>query len=72
MADATVHFRSPCQPAHYVRAGRGFKFAGGRLAVSTEDAEAVRAYAQANPSLGIVEVAAMRAPRKRKDPEVEA
>ena len=32
LMDATVRFRSPRQPAHYVRAGRGFKFVGGRLA----------------------------------------
>ena len=34
MSDAVVRFRSPRQPAHYVRAGRGYKFVGGRLAVS--------------------------------------
>jgi hypothetical protein len=71
MADATVRFRSPCQPAHYVRAGRGFKFVGGRLALRGEDAEVVRAYVQANPSLGIVETPAPRAARKPKDPEAD-
>jgi len=65
----TVRFRSPRQPAHYVRAGRGFKFVGGRLAVSTEDADAVRAYACANPALGIAEEPR---PRKPKAPEAAA
>ncbi len=72
MSDATVRFRSPRQPAHYVRAGRGYKFVGGRLAVTGTDAEAVRAYALANPSLGIVEERSPRAPRAPKAPEGEA
>lgn len=55
MSHAMVRFRSPRQPAHYVRAGRGYKFVGGHLAVTPRDAEVVRAYAQASPSLGIVE-----------------
>ena len=66
MSDAAVRFRSPRQPAHFVRAGRGYKFVGGRLAVSAEDAEAVRAYARANPALGIVEE---RAGRERRPPQ---
>ena len=70
MSAAVVRFQSPRQPAHFVRAGRGYKFVGGRLAVSAEEAESVRAYAQANPSLGIVEVASLRSPRKH--PEAEA
>jgi hypothetical protein len=69
MGRATVRFRSPHQPAHYVRAGRGDKFVGGRLAVSVSDAETVRAYALAHPSLGIVEEPTQRAPRKPKPSE---
>lgn len=69
MGDTLVRFRSPNQPAHYVRAGRGYKFVGGRLAVSAEDAVAVRAYARANRALGIVEE---RSPRAPKVPEGEA
>ena len=71
MGDALVHFRSPRQPAHYVRSGRGFKFAGGRLTVVPIDAEIVRAYALANPGLGIVEEAP-RPPRKPRATEVDA
>jgi hypothetical protein len=71
MGDTPVRFRSPHQPAHYVRAGRGYKFVGGRLAVSAEDAAAVRAYARANRSLGIVEERSPRAPRAPKVPEAE-
>ena len=71
MAHALDRFRSPRQPAHYVRVGRGFKFVGGLLAVSVTDAEAVRAYALAHPSLGIVEEPTLRAPRKAKAPETE-
>lgn len=60
----TIRFRSPVQPAHFVRRGEaGFKFVGGRLAVGAEDAELVRTYALANPSLGIVEEPRRR-PRK--------
>lgn len=67
MSDTLVRFRSPYQPAHYVRAGRGYKFVGGRLAVGATEAEAVRAYALANPALGIVEESARpRAPRRPK------
>jgi hypothetical protein len=67
MGSAMVHFRSPRQPAHYVRAGRGYKFVGGRLAVRAEDAEWLRAYALANPALGIVEEPTRpRAPRRPK------
>lgn len=72
MADAIVRFRSPRQPAHYVRVGHGFKFVGGGLVVRAEDADLVRAYALAHPSLGIVEVAAPRPPRKPKASEDEA
>ena len=72
MSDAVVRFRSPRQPAHYVRAGRGYKFVGGRLAVARSDAVAVRAYARANPSLGIVEERSPRASRTPKVPEGEA
>jgi hypothetical protein len=72
MSDAVVRFRSPRQPAHYVRAGRGYKFVGGRLAVARSDAVAVRAYARANPSLGIVEDRSPRASRAPKVPEGEA
>lgn len=71
MSNAVVRFRSPRQPAHYVRVGRGYKFVGGRLSVSVTDAEAVRTYALAHPSLGIVEEAPQRAPRKPKAPETE-
>lgn len=69
MGRAVVRFRSPLQPAHYVRAGRGFKFVGGRLAVGVTDAEAVRAYALAHPSLGITEEPAPRPPRKASEDE---
>lgn len=69
MAEGVVRFRSPRQPAHYVRVGQGFKFVGGRLAVPAEDAETVRAYALANPSLGIVEEPGRA--RKAKAPEAE-
>lgn len=69
MGDTLVRFRSPHQPAHYVRAGRGYKFVGGRLAVAEPDAVAIRAYARANRSLGIVEE---RRPRAPKVPEGEA
>ena len=72
MSGAIVRFRSPQQPAHYVRAGRGYKFVGGRLAVRAEDADAVRAYALTHPSLGIIEQPTGRAPRKPKAPETEA
>ena len=72
MSDAVVRFRSPRQPAHYVRAGRGYKFVGGRLAVARADAVAVRAYARANPSLGIVEERSPRASRTPTVPEGEA
>ena len=72
MGRVVVRFRSPLQPAHYVRAGRGFKFIGGRLAVGVTDAEAIRAYALAYPSLGIVEEPALRPPRKPKASEDEA
>lgn len=52
-----IRFRSPVQPAHYVRvADRTFKFVGGRLGVEEPDADAIRAYAQAHPELAIVEV----------------
>jgi hypothetical protein len=71
MTSATARFRSPRQPAHYVRAGRGYKFVGGRLAVSASDAEHIRAYALAQPSLGIVEEPTQRAPRKAKASEPE-
>ncbi len=37
MSDAMVRFRSPRQPAHFVRAGRGYKFVGGRLAAIVTD-----------------------------------
>lgn len=72
MNDTVVRFRSPRQPAHYVRAGSGYKFVGGRLAVAGSDAEAVRVYALANPSLGIVEERSPRAPRTPKPSEGEA
>ena len=72
MSRATVRFRSPRQPAHYVRAGRGYKFVGGRLAVSAADAEHIRAYVLAHPSLGIVEEPTQRAPRKPKRSEGDA
>ncbi len=72
MSTALVRFRSPRQPAHYVRAGRGHKFVGGRLAVSAQDAEAVRAYALAHPSVGIVEERPSPAARKSRPPEAEA
>ena len=72
MADPLVRFRSPRQPAHYVRVGRGFKFVGGRLAVTGSDAASVRAYALANPSLGIVEETPARALRKPKASEDDA
>jgi len=65
MASAIVHFRSPRQPAHYVRAGRGYKFVGGRLAVRAEDAERLRAYALANPALGIIEEPTLPHPPRR-------
>jgi hypothetical protein len=71
-SDAVVRFRSPRQPAHYVRVGRGHKFVGGRLAVAGSDAVAVRAYARANPSLGIVEERSPRASRTPTVPEGEA
>ena len=71
MSRATVRFRSPLQPAHYIRAGRGYKFVGGRLAVRVEDADEVRAYALADPTLGIVEEQVQRAPRKPKASEGE-
>lgn len=67
-----VRFRSPRQPAHFVRAGRGYKFVGGRLAVTASDAEPVRSYALAHPSVGIVEERPGRAPRKALPPETEA
>lgn len=67
MSDTVVRFRSPLQPAHYVRAGRGYKFVGGRLAVRAEDAARLRAYALANPALGIVEEPTRpRVPRRPK------
>jgi hypothetical protein len=69
---AVVRFRSPRQPAHFVRAGRGYKFVGGRLAVSASDAEVVRAYAAAHPSVGIVEDPPRRPSRKPQPPEAEA
>lgn len=72
MSDPMVRFRSPRQPAHFVHSGRGYKFVGGRLAVSLTDAEAVRAYALAHPSLGIVEDRPARAARKARPPETEA
>jgi hypothetical protein len=72
MGDTRVRFRSPSQPAHYVRAGRGFKFVGGRLAVAPSDAEIVRAYALANPGIGIVEEASPGPPRKPRAGEDDA
>ena len=72
MGDTRVRFRSPRQPAHYVRSGRGFKFVGGRLAVAPTDAEIVRAYALANPGIGIVEEANPRPPRKPRATEDDA
>ncbi|HSW42786.1 MAG TPA: hypothetical protein VLM76_09780 [Patescibacteria group bacterium] len=72
MSDALVRFRSPRQPAHYVHIGRGYKFVGGRLAVTAEDADLVRAYALANPALEITEGARPRTPRKPKASEDEA
>jgi hypothetical protein len=62
-----VRFRSPRQPAHYVRAGRGFKFVGGRLAVSAADAGVIREYASSHPGLEIAEeqVRAARAPKAK-------
>lgn len=71
MAD-TVRFRSPRQPAHYVRAGRGFKFTGGRLVVTAADADVVRAYARANPALGITEEPPPRQTQTSKASEDEA
>lgn len=72
MGDALVHFRSPRQPAHYVRSGRGFKFVGGRLTVASTEAEIVRAYALANPGIGIVEEASPRPPRKQRASEADS
>ena len=72
MGRVVVRFRSPLQPAHYVRAGRGFKFVGGRLAVGVTDAEAIRAYALAHPSLGIVEEPTPRAPRSPRRSDGDA
>ena len=72
MSGAIVRFRSPHQPAHYVRADRGYKFVGGRLAVTGSDAEAIRAYALANPSVGIVEERTRRASPKPQPQEAEA
>jgi hypothetical protein len=72
MGDTLVRFRSPGQPAHYVRSGRGFKFVGGRLAVAPSEAEIVRAYALANPGFGIVEEASPRPPRKQPATEDDA
>jgi hypothetical protein len=72
MSTAVVRFRSPRQPAHFVRAGRGYKFVGGRLAVAGPDAEAVRAYAAAHPSIGIVEDRPRRASPRPQPSEAEA
>jgi hypothetical protein len=71
MSVALIRFRSPRQPAHFVRAGRGHKFIGGRLAVTPAEAEVVRAYAAAHPSVGIVEERPRRA-ALRTPPEIEA
>lgn len=72
MGDALVRFRSPRQPAYYVRSGRGFKFVGGRLTVAPSDAEIVRAYVLANPGIGIVEEASPRPPRRTRATEDDA
>ncbi len=72
MGDPLVRFRSPRQPAHYVPSGRGFKFVGGRLAVAPTEAEILRAYALANPGVGIVEEAGPRPPRKQRPSEDHA
>lgn len=72
MSTVLVRFRSPRQPAHFVRAGRGHKFVGGRLAVTPSEAEVVRAYALANPAVGIVEERPRRAGPRTVAPEVEA
>ena len=72
MDDGFVRFRSPRQPAHYVRSGRGFKFVGGRLAVAPSEAEIIRAYALANPGSGIVEEASPRPLRKQSATEDDA
>ena len=72
MSAAVVRFHSPRQPAYFVRAGRGHKFVGGRLAVTPSEAEAVRAYALAHPVVGIVEERSRRAAPKSLPPKVEA
>jgi len=51
--------------------GRGFRFRGGRLTVSDEQAETVRAAAALHPELGIVEESAVYLDRLTKAELVE-
>ena len=73
MSDAIVRFRSPRQPAHYVRAGRGYKFVGGRLAVAPSRRRGgPRLRRWPTRRSGSSRSRARRASRKPQPPEAEA